>query len=156
MTDRYAVLVLEDSPLWQNVVRLLLNAEKNNSGNEAYEVVSAISLVAALEELGRRVFDVAIVDINLNMMDANNVDGMAFLELLGLRYANYHTHAIVLSGQGTLQQAVDALKYPYVIEFLEKSHLDEDRLRAAVARGCMLARAGRERLLSVPDEETKE
>jgi len=136
MSEKRVVLVLEDLPNWQDTVRLLLEAERDKDGEEIYEIIAANSLASAMTLLRSRVFDVAIVDICLVEGDTTNTEGMTFLDGLGEYYADDRTHAIVLSGHGTIALAVDAIKRPYVVDYIQKDPglFDEDRFVSEVAR----------------------
>jgi hypothetical protein len=85
------------------------------------------------------------VDICLTEGDLSNTDGIAFLDELGMRFSDDHTHAIVLSGHGTISVAVDAVRRPYVVNYIEKDPgmLDEELLKAEVARAWRLTQARR-------------
>jgi len=146
MSEKRVVLVLEDLPSWQDTVRLLLKAERDKDGEEIYEVIAANSLASAITLLHSRVFDVAIVDICLVEGDVANTEGMAFLDELGKYYTDDHTHAIMLSGHGTIALAVDAVKRLYVLDYFEKDpgRFDEARFVSAIARACEVTQARRE------------
>jgi ActR/RegA family two-component response regulator len=145
MSDKRTVLLLEDLPSWQNIVRLLLKSERDGAGKEIYEITTASSLASAMTLLRKRVFDVAIVDICLVEGDPTNKDGMAFLDVLGEFYPDDRTHAIVLSGHGTIALAVDAVKRPYVIDYTEKGpgRFDEAQFVSKVAQAWHLTEAQR-------------
>jgi ActR/RegA family two-component response regulator len=150
MNGKRVVLVLEDLPSWQDTVRLLLEAERDENGEEIYETVPANSLASAMTLLHSRVFDVAIVDICLVEGDLTNTDGMKFLDELEKYYVDDRTHAIMLSGHGTISLAVDAVKRSYVVHYFEKDpgRFDEDRFVSEVAHAWRLTqnrRAERDR-----------
>lgn len=145
MSEKRVVLVLEDLPNWQDTVRLLLQAERGKDGEAIYEVIAANSLDSAMTLLHSRVFDVAIVDICLVEGDETNIEGMIFLDELEKYYADDYTHAIVLSGRGTITLAVDAIKRPYVVDYIQKDLelFDGDHFVLEVARAWRAAEAQR-------------
>lgn len=142
MSDKPVVLILEDLSNWQDTVQRLLNPDM-------YEVVIADSLPAAVTILHSRVIDAAVVDIRLEEGDITNTEGMAFLNELEKYYPEDRTHAIMLSGHGTIALAVEALTRPSrnVIAYFEKEKLyaEDDRFIAEVARAVRAAQAERTR-----------
>ncbi len=145
MGEKRVVLVLEDLSRWQSTVRLLLEEKKGKNGEVIYEVITVHSLDGAMALLRSRVFDVAIVDICLKEGDITNKEGITFLDELGKYYADDRTHAIVLSGHGTIALAVDAVKRPYVVDYIQKDPglFDEDRFVSEVARAWRFTEAQR-------------
>jgi DNA-binding NtrC family response regulator len=95
-----------------------------------HRVVQAANGQQALAACERRHFDVAIVDMNM--------PGLSGLELLErLKSANYETEVIMLTGQGTIETAVQAMKLG-AVDFLTKPFPLPDleqRCRLAWERG---------------------
>ncbi len=124
MSNKPVVLILEDLSNWQDTVRRLLDPE-------IYEIVIVNSLPSAKALLHSRIIDAAIVDIRLEEGDVNNTDGMAFLDEMEKYYIDDRTHAVMLSGHGTIPLAVDALTRSSrsVLTYFEKEKLYDERSR---------------------------
>ena len=90
------LLLVEDEP---NMASTLAK----NLGRAGYAVEHAPHGEAALHRLGEDVFDVVLTDLKMPVMD-----GMALLRAMHER--GIHTAAIVLTGFGTIETAVEAMK----------------------------------------------
>ena len=139
MQDKPVVLILEDQENWRDMLGSLLKPD-------AYEVVVAASLTEAVSLIRSRVIDAAIVDICLKEGDRSNVDGMRFIELLEKQYHVDRSHAVMLSGHGTMDLAIKALTQPsgMVINFFRKDKLDANRFLEEIARAIRASQAERE------------
>ena len=138
MNTKPVILILEDKPNWQRMLTGLLEPE-------GYETVIASSLSEGKKVLSSRIADVAIVDIRLEEGDADNIDGLIFLDELEKYYSSDHTHAIMLSGYADEKRAINALTRPLqlVLNFFLKEDLDEGNLVKEVARAVRSARMSR-------------
>lgn len=104
MTAR--ILVVDD----EKNIRLFL--EKLLEG-EGYTVVTAASTQSALERVAEQTFELALLDINLG----RGGSGIDILHTIATQYPN--TAVILLTGQGTLDTAVEALRqgaYDYLFK----------------------------------------
>ena len=119
---------------------------------DGYSVTTALSGPAALEQIESEVFDLVLTDLRLNDFDGMDV-------LAATRRRSPDTVVIVLTGYGSLESAVTALRegaYDYMLK-----PADVEDLRATVARGFERRRLGqqlRERVseLEAADRTIKE
>lgn len=105
------ILVVDDEKSIRNTLRDIL-------GYENYEVNDADSGVAALEMLKQSEFDVILLDIKMPLMD-----GMEALEHI---LSEYETPVIMISGHGTIETAVEAIKkgaFDYIAKPLDLNRL---------------------------------
>ena len=92
---------------------------------EGYTAIGAGTFTEAVTDLKRQVFSLVITDVNMP-------DGDGF-ELLSLIKKNYpQAVAIVITGYGTIESAVEAIKMG-AYDYLTKPIVDDD-LRLAVER----------------------
>lgn len=108
---------------------------------EGYSVRAVGSATEALAELEREHFDVALLDLHIG-----TDSGLAILERLRARSSD--TVALILTGYGSLESAVHALRFGATDYLLKPCDLGE--LKAAIARG--LER--RDRLKRLEEVET--
>ena len=98
------VLIIDDEPAIRRAMRSILE-------NEGYDITDAASAIEALPLLHDNIFDAIFCDIKMPQMD-----GIEFLEK-----SKTLTHApiIIISGHGTIDIAVDAIKKG-AYDFIEK------------------------------------
>src|SRR5471030_1382675 len=115
-TQKHLLLVEDESLLRQAIAEQL--------GDRGYHVTQADSGEAALARLAEFAFDLIVTDLRLP-----GIDGSAVVEAAVERYP--HIVAIVVTGYGTVKDAVEAIKRgawdfvskPFQIdELLTKSH----------------------------------
>src|SRR5580704_12444573 len=94
-TTKHLLLVEDESGLRQAIAEQL--------GDRGYQVVQAESGEAALARLGEFAFDIIVTDLRLP-----GIDGSAVVEAAVERYP--HIVAIVVTGYGTVKDAVEAIK----------------------------------------------
>jgi DNA-binding NtrC family response regulator len=105
------ILVVDDERSIRNTLREILEYEK-------YEVSDADTGMAALELLKQGEFDVILLDIKMPQMDG--------LEVLEHIQKDYDTPVIMISGHGTIETAVEAIKkgaYDYIAKPLDLNRL---------------------------------
>ncbi|HOX77423.1 MAG TPA: sigma-54 dependent transcriptional regulator [Bacteroidales bacterium] len=105
------ILVVDDERSIRNTLRDILTYEK-------YDVSDAESGIVALEMLRQSEFDVILLDIKMPQMDG--------MEVLDHILAEYEVPVIMISGHGTIETAVDAIKkgaYDYVAKPLDLNRL---------------------------------
>lgn len=105
------ILVVDDERSIRNTLRDILTYEK-------YDVSEAESGLVALEMLRQSEFDVILLDIKMPQMDG--------MEVLDQILAEYEVPVIMISGHGTIETAVDAIKkgaYDYVAKPLDLNRL---------------------------------
>lgn len=124
------ILLVEDEP---NMVRTLSRILER----AGYEVITADNGRAALQILDRAAIDVMVTDLNMPVMD-----GMALLK--ALKEFAARPAVVVLTGYGTIQSAVDAMKLgaadylikpcnPDDLKIVIERQLELRRLRSEVA-----------------------
>jgi two-component system, NtrC family, nitrogen regulation response regulator NtrX len=105
------ILVVDDEKSIRNTLRDILGYEK-------YEVGDADSGITALEMLKQAEFDVILLDIKMPQMDG--------LEVLDHILQEYDTPVIMISGHGTIETAVEAIKkgaFDYIAKPLDLNRL---------------------------------
>jgi DNA-binding NtrC family response regulator len=105
------ILVVDDEKSIRNTLRDILTYEK-------YEVSEADSGLTALEMLKQAEFDVILLDIKMPQMDG--------IETLEHILAEYDTPVIMISGHGTIETAVEAIKkgaFDYIAKPLDLNRL---------------------------------
>ena len=94
------------------------NTLRDILGYENYEVSDADSGITALEMLKQSEFDVILLDIKMPQMDG--------LEALDHILSEYETPVIMISGHGTIETAVEAIKkgaFDYIAKPLDLNRL---------------------------------
>lgn len=107
------ILILEDDPLWQDTL-LDVFAEK------VAWVKGVTTLAEALEALDRWYFNIAIVDISLEVGDPKDSQGMAFMRALRDRGLHEAVRCVVLTAYGDVERTREAFHDHRVIDFIEK------------------------------------
>lgn len=105
------ILIVDDERSIRNTLREILEYEK-------YEVSDAESGMAALETLKQSEFDVILLDIKMPQMDG--------IEVLEHILREYETPVIMISGHGTIETAVEAIKkgaFDYIAKPLDLNRL---------------------------------
>jgi DNA-binding NtrC family response regulator len=105
------ILVVDDERSIRNTLRDILEYEK-------YEVNDAETGMAALELLGHNEYDVILLDIKMPQMDG--------LEVLEHILKDSDTPVIMISGHGTIETAVEAIKkgaFDYIAKPLDLNRL---------------------------------
>lgn len=105
------ILIVDDERSIRNTLREILEYEK-------YEVTDAATGVIALELMGQNEFDVILLDIKMPEMDG--------IEVLEHILKGYDTPVIMISGHGTIETAVEAIKkgaFDYIAKPLDLNRL---------------------------------
>jgi DNA-binding NtrC family response regulator len=105
------ILVVDDEKSIRNTLRDILTYEK-------YEVNDAESGIVALEALKQSEFDVILLDIKMPQMDG--------MEVLDRILSECETPVIMISGHGTIETAVEAIKkgaFDYIAKPLDLNRL---------------------------------
>jgi DNA-binding NtrC family response regulator len=105
------ILVVDDEKSIRNTLRDILAYEN-------YEVSDADSGITALEMLKQAEFDVILLDIKMPQMDG--------MEALDHILSEYETPVIMISGHGTIETAVEAIKkgaFDYIAKPLDLNRL---------------------------------
>ena len=107
-----SILVVDDSPAVRENLSELLTAE-------GYEVDNCAGGKEALQYLQERTYDVVLTDLSMP-----DVDGMAVLSFLAEHFPE--TSCIIITGFGTIQTAVDAMRvgaYDYLCKPVESQQI---------------------------------
>jgi DNA-binding NtrC family response regulator len=116
------ILVVDDEAEYTMAMEIILESE-------GYDVLCASSGEMALEQMQTQTFDVIITDLIMGGMDG--------LELLAeVKASSPDTEVIIITGYGTVQNAVEAMKQGAFTYFV-KSH-DPEALKEEVAKLRML------------------
>jgi DNA-binding response OmpR family regulator len=110
------VLVVDDEPLIRKLVIDIL-------GDEGFHVDEAENSDACMDVLGKRRIDIILMDIQMP-----GTDGMTTLKRLAEE--NYGVDVIMISGHGTIETAVEAVRFG-AHDFIEKPFSIE-KLKSAV------------------------
>jgi two-component system nitrogen regulation response regulator NtrX len=124
------VLIVDDEPEVRDAIAAIL-------GDEGYEVRHAADGAAALAEIGARPPSVALLDI---WLEGSALDGLQVLDQV--QRSHPYMPVIVISGHGTIETAVNAIKKG-AYDFLEKP-FNADRLLVLIERALEAARLKRE------------
>ncbi len=114
------ILIIDDNPDIRNIIKDLIS-------DAGYETRIAANYNQALNEIDKKLPDVAIIDVKL---DKGDNDG---IELLShIKNKNKDIPVIIISGHANIEMAIKSLKSG-AFEFLEKP-FDEERLMNFVKR----------------------
>ncbi len=114
------ILIIDDNPDIRNILNDLIK-------DSGYKTRLAANYNQALNEIDKKLPDVAIIDVKL---DKGDNDG---IELLShIKSKNKDVPVIIISGHANIEMAVKSLKYG-AFEFIEKP-FDQDRLLNFVNR----------------------
>lgn len=86
-----------------------------------YSVDTVENLQEAINAINRKTYHVAVVDITLDAEDEYNRDGLKIIEYL--HNLGEGTQAIILSGQNTLEVAIEAFERFNLAKYLDKRKL---------------------------------
>lgn len=114
------ILIVDDEPDIRELVGDILD-------DEGFEVTLAEDAAAARQQLAQHRFDLMLLDIWMP-----NEDGLAFLSTLTDNGSALPCDVVVMSGHGTLQTAVEAVKLG-AYDFIEKP-ISTDRLLIVLQR----------------------
>jgi two-component system nitrogen regulation response regulator NtrX len=126
--SRPLAFVVDDEPLVAKMLSAML-------GRAGYQATAFSTGVAAIDAVRRTPPQLVLLDLMLPEMDGIEV-------LRRIRAAAPHVAVVMVSGQGTVETAVEALKLG-ASDFLEKP-LDQHRLEAALARALECSRLRRQ------------
>jgi DNA-binding NtrC family response regulator len=96
MADKRKILVVDD----EDALRTVLSAELNSEG---YDVVTAADGLEAVTELGKKKFDLVLLDIKMP-----NMNGFEVLKVIKEKHAG--TKVIMLTGFADLKNAIESKK----------------------------------------------
>jgi two-component system, NtrC family, response regulator HydG len=106
------ILVVDDKKEYRLVYKKLLE-------NEGYYVITAKSAEEGLKFLEEEVFNLVLTDLVLPEMN-----GIEFLKIIKRIYAN-SIEVIIITGYGTIESAVEAMKYGAFSYFIKDNNPEE-------------------------------
>ena len=122
MTARpYRVLIVDDDAGLREVLEIVLM-------NAGYDVQSAESVEAAIEVLGSMLIDVVLTDL---YMGNDRLAGLRLLEYLKTNQPE--TPALMLTGHGTIESAVEAMHLG-ALDYLQKPFKSNEEVLLRIAR----------------------
>jgi DNA-binding NtrC family response regulator len=147
MSQSAKVLIVDDEELIRLNLRMLLE-------DLGYNVVQAANGREGLDAFDREGFDLILADLRMPVMDGLSM-------ITALREKSTETPVIVVSGTGTVQHAVDALRlgaWDYVIKPVEDARAFEVIIERALEKARLLKenRLYREHLEEMVRERTEE
>lgn len=129
---KQAVLILEDDPAWQKILKELVE-----DLNYRAWIVSSLSEVESA--LTTRIYALAVVDISLSLADHRNRGGVEVLKIINRLHRRLPT--IVVTGHGTLELVIETLADLEADYFFRKDEFDRAKFKAVV-RGKALPDTG--------------
>lgn len=111
--NAFRILVVDDEQQYCDVLKLILEAE-------SYSVITTTSSISALEMLENERFDLVLSDFFMQDMDG-------FQLLKRIKEDHSDTEVIIITGYGSIKNAVDAMKQGAFSYFI-KSHDPEELL----------------------------
>lgn len=114
MTNRQAILIVEDSDQWQTIL-------KDPLEDEGYKVTVIAGYQDSRQALEEHAFGLVILDLQLDE-SAPTLDGERLLDHISRCYPG--TPCIIVSGKGTPQVVRDAFKQYHVVDYIAKDRFD--------------------------------
>lgn len=118
--DNPRVLIVDDQQSLLEILQRWL-------ASTGYDVQVACDGPEALALAKEQAFDVVVTDLRMPGLDGLEV-------LARLKESDPRTEVIILSGQGTMQDAIEALREGRAFDFLQKPLADLHELNAAIER----------------------
>lgn len=126
---KQAVLILEDDPTWQDILRELI-ADLN------FKPVVAADYQAAEHELDRRRYALVVVDISLVFDDHADRGGVEFLKRINTLARRLPT--IVVTGYPSVELAIETLAEQGAAYFFRKDDFDRRKFKAIVSENALV------------------
>ncbi|MDM8547579.1 response regulator [Candidatus Venteria ishoeyi] len=121
MNDKYCVLVVDDEAAQRKEIKALLE-------DYDFEVETAANGEEGLEKLLTDRFDVAVVDLKMPKMN-----GLEMIRRADA--ANIDTYAVILTGMGGKEEAVQALRLQRSVkDWVDKSSLNDTDFAALIKK----------------------
>lgn len=120
---KQAVLILEDDPTWQKILQELIT-------DLDFKPVVTASSEAAIEELSKRLYALAVVDISLVWNDHADRGGVVVLKEISQLARRLPT--IVVTGYPTIELAIETLADLAAVHFFQKNEFDRRKFREVV------------------------
>lgn len=120
---KQAVLILEDDPAWQKILKELMT-------DLNFKPIVAASYEEALDELPKRLYALAVVDISLSWDDHADRGGVAVLKEISQFARRLPT--IVVTGYPTVELAVETLADLAAVHFFQKTDFNLRKFKEVV------------------------
>ena len=127
MSKSGRILIIEDQPNWQDVLKRTLTRDNFN-------VVVAPTFQDAVAKLRADFYHLAVIDIRLVDWDPENTQGMTVLDELKDMGLGDAMEKIMITAYGTLPQMRKAFGHHNVADFIDKSDFDREQFRDTVRR----------------------
>ena len=114
MSNKQAVLIVEDNERWQAIL-------KESLEDEGYRVTVLADYQDVRRALEERAFGLVILDLQLDE-SAPMMDGERLLAHISRQYSD--TRCIIVSGHGDIRFVRDAFKQYHVVDFIGKDDFD--------------------------------
>jgi len=114
-TDVVKVLVVDNTEDWCT----MLSGHFRDAGYSPHAVQTAEE---ALEALAEQLFHIAVIDVRLESEDESDESGLKLTQAIKKRFPN--VKVILLTGYGTVPQALRATREYGAFDYIEKSTLD--------------------------------
>jgi DNA-binding NtrC family response regulator len=136
------ILVVDDEKNQRDILQLILSGERDEQGNQLYEVKAASSGQEALRAFKHENFDLVLTDLKMAGMDG--------IQLLNeLSQLDSSTPVIMMTAHGSINTVKEALRGG-AFDYLEKP-VDRAKLLEAVAKAMAQMRAVDEEIIGVSD-----
>ncbi|MCB0179719.1 MAG: response regulator transcription factor [Anaerolineae bacterium] len=120
---KQVVLILEDDPTWQKILQELIT-------DLDFKPVVTASYEAAIAELPKRLYALAVVDISLVWNDHADRGGVAVLKEISQLTRRLPT--IVVTGYPTVELAIETLADLAAVHFFQKNEFDRRKFKEVV------------------------
>src|SRR5262249_16875032 len=136
------ILVVDDEKNQRDILQLILSGERDEKGEQLYEVKAASSGQEALRSFKHENFDLVLTDLKMAGMDG--------LQLLNeLSQLDRSSRVIVMSGDGSINTVKEAMRGG-AFDYLEKP-VDRAKLLEVVSKAMAQMRAVDEEIIGVSD-----
>lgn len=136
------ILVVDDEKNQREILQIILSGERDDGGNQLYEVKSASSGQEALRSFKNENFDLVLTDLKMAGMDG--------IQLLNeLSQLDSSTPVILMTAHGSIDTVKEALRGG-AFDYLEKP-LDRSKLLEVVSKAMAQMRAVDEEIIGVSD-----
>src|SRR5262249_50016319 len=136
------ILVVDDEKNQRDILQLILSGERDEQGDQLYDVKAASSGQEALRSFKNENFDLVLTDLKMGGMDG--------LQLLNeLSQLDSSTPVILMTAHGSIDTVKEALRGG-AFDYLEKP-LDRSKLLETIAKAVAQMRAVEEEIIGVSE-----
>lgn len=126
---KQTILILEDDPTWQGILRELVT-------DLHFTPIVAADYQMAEDELAKRLYALVIVDISLVWQDHADRSGVEFLRKVNSLARRLPT--IVVTGYPTVDLAIETLAELNAAHFFQKGEFDRRKFKQAVQENALV------------------